>query len=162
MDQGELQSQLAALHPASHAWAVSCCGGDRDVAEDVLQTVYLRVLNGRACFREGSSVKTWLFSVIRNVAREERRRRWLAELWQRRSAYSRKVESNGAGEPDETGRLRRALSGLSARQREVLHLVFYEDLSLEQAATVMRVSLGTARKHYARAKNNLREALERT
>ena len=46
----------------------------------------------------------------------------------------------------------RALVRLSERQREVLHLVFYEGLSIAEASVVMKVSLGTARVHYERGK----------
>jgi RNA polymerase sigma-70 factor (ECF subfamily) len=53
-----------------------------------------------------------------------------------------------------------ALDKLPQRQREVLHLVFYEDLSLREAATVMRVTIGSTRRHYDRGKKRLRELLE--
>jgi RNA polymerase sigma-70 factor (ECF subfamily) len=41
----------------------------------------------------------------------------------------------------------------------VLHLVFYQDLSISEAAVIMGVSLGSARTHYERGKARLRELL---
>jgi RNA polymerase sigma-70 factor (ECF subfamily) len=64
---------------------------------------------------------------------------------------------------DETAReLVDALRALSARQRDVLHLVFYQDLTVEQAAGVLGIGVGSARVHYARGKARVRALLERT
>jgi len=57
-------------------------------------------------------------------------------------------------------RLKEALGKLPTRQREVLQLVFYHDLSIVEAAKVMGVGIGSARTHYERGKKQMRRRLE--
>ena len=73
----DLQRELEGLHPSSFGWAMCCCAHRRPEAEEVLQNVYVRALNGQARFDGRSSLRTWLFGVIRRTAREQRRREWL-------------------------------------------------------------------------------------
>src|SRR5438045_762037 len=83
MERSELERELAALHMECWGWALACCARDSELAEDALQTAYLRVLSGRARFDGRSSVKTWVFGVIRMTAMEEGRRR---KSWTTRNA----------------------------------------------------------------------------
>jgi len=55
--------------------------------------------------------------------------------------------------------LRRTLAKLPGRQREILHLVFYQEMTIEEAAKVLNVSLGTAHTHFERGKARLRSLL---
>ena len=160
MDDVELRLQLERVHADCFGWAMSCCGRDRDDAEEVLQTVYLSVLDGRARYDARSTFRTWLFGVIRRTAASERRKAWLRGLLLAREAGRVEPEAltaPDANAEDESRRdgLHRALTRLAARQREVLQLVFYHDMTVEEAAAVMRVSVGSARTHYARGKSNL-------
>ena len=165
MSRARLEGELAELHPASFGWALGCCNGDREEAADVLQIAYMKVLDGRARFDGGSAFKTWLFAVIRRTAAERRRGRWLRSLALVRWRTGR-GEPEPATDPETLAKsaeaaraLRNSLRALPTRQRELLHLVFYEDLSLEEAALVAGVSVGTARTHYHRGKARLRALL---
>ena len=169
MDIAELKAELEMLHSASFGWALNCCRRDRAEAEEVLQTVYLKILEGKACFRGEASLKTWLFAVIRKTAIGEHRKNILRKLrWSDSSEAAMPLVSpleqpGVAFEKSETQALfQSAMKSLPRRQREALHLVFYQDLSLSEAAEVMGISIGSARQHYDRGKRRLREYLGQT
>lgn len=154
-------------HPATAGWALSCCRWDREEAEEVLQMTYLKVLNGHARFDDRSSFKTWLFGVVRRTAAERRRSRWMRAVaglrWQdgRPSPPPVPTPETLLAACEISRSLRAALETLPARQREVLHLVFYQDLTIGDAAIVLGISLGSARTHYQRGKASLRDRLAR-
>jgi len=168
MDTSELQAELEKLHGASFGWALSCCRRDRTEAEEVLQTVYLKILEGKARYRGESNLKTWLFAVIRKTAITAQRKRLLRTMKSIAASKTRPERNSFAAEPlaafeksEAQKQFQIALERLPARQRQVLHLVFYEDLSLRESADVMGVSIGSARQHYERGKKHLRESLNR-
>ena len=166
MDESELRMQLEQFHPVSFGWALSCCSRNPMEAEDILQTTYWKILTGRARFDGRAAFKTWLFAVIRNTAAAERRRGWLRQLWQTgyRQEHAHDHQPAGQGAAlDTTERhaaFRQVLARLPRRQQEVLHLVFYQELTVENAAGVMGVSVGSARTHYERGKQRLRVLLQ--
>ena len=165
MDDVELRIQLERAHADCFGWAMACCGRHRDDAEEVLQTVYLTVLDGRARYDGRSTFRTWLFGVIRRTAASERRKVWLRGVLLKREADVMRPEPSAMpdAELDRDSRrdsLRHALARLAKRQREVLQLVFYHDLTVEEAAAVMGVSVGSARTHYARGKARLAALLD--
>jgi RNA polymerase sigma-70 factor (ECF subfamily) len=166
MKPRQLEAQLERLHEESFGWALSCCGHDKTEAEDVLQTTYLKIISGKARYEGRSSLKTWVFGVIRRTAQEISRKA-AAERRRRIHLVTEDVEDADAESPDEklertraAELLKKAMEALSNRQREVLHLVFYQGMTIADAAEVMGVSLGSARTHYQRGKERLRALLE--
>jgi len=166
MNIPELTAELERLHCSSFGWALSCCRRDREEAEEVLQTVYLKILEGKARFDGDSSFKTWLFAVIHKTAAGERRKHLLRKLSLVRESQGQADRIVPPQRPDvaversETQkRFLQALVQLPARQQQTLHLVFYQELSLREAAIAMGITLGSARKHYERGKKRLRESL---
>ncbi len=163
--QGELRRELAARHRDAFAWALNCCRRNRSDAEDVLQATYLKVFEGRARFDGRSSFTTWLFGVVRLTAADHRRQHFLRDLVAARWGLEESIrEPAPAADADveraqQRALLERALAALPRRQREVLLLVFYHELTVEDAARVLAIGVGSARQHYARGKDNLRELL---
>ncbi len=161
-----LRAQVQAVHGSAHAWAVSCCRGEGGDAEEILQDAYAKVISGKARFDGRSSFKTWLFGVIRRTA-QEHRRRGLMRVFGLGRLQRQRDRKTPVPRPDvlvdESDRARAlvaALRRLPERQREVLHLVFYEGLSVSEAAAAMSVTVGSARTHYHRGKKTLRGLLE--
>lgn len=127
----------------------------------MLQTSYLKVLDGSARFAGAASFKTFLFAVIRRTAAERRRRellrgRLLARWW--------RLEPTAGAPPGlemsaRAAALLTALGRLPRRQQEVLRLVFQHDLAVAEAAQVLGIGVGSARLHYERGKRRLRALL---
>jgi len=167
MDRSDLARALERLHPESWGWALACCGRDRELAEEALQSAYVRMLSARATWGGRSSLKTWVFGVIRLTAIEEMRRRRMRHARTVEEATAIDVADPAPGADAQTEWAERsavlvaALDRVSARQREVLQLVFYHGMTIEEAAGVMRVSLGSARTHYDRGKKALAQLLTR-
>ncbi len=162
--------QLEALHTQCYSWALTCVGGRRSDAEDLLQSSYLQILEGRARFRGESSLRTFVFGVIRLQARSRWRlaKRSLQQLARLASlqpgdATLGETSCDADHDLDRTTRaasVLAALESLPRRQRQVLDLVIYRELTIADAAQVLGIGLGSARQHYERAKARLRRELE--
>jgi len=118
------------------------------LAEEVLQETMLTVWRHAASFRGASKATTWILGIARNQAHSLLRREKKGE----------RLPEDPKGEPDPAEvaeidvRVTRALQTLSSEQQEVLHLVFYEEMSLADAAAVLGIPEGTvkSRLFYAR------------
>jgi len=160
-----MEAALAEIHAEAFGWALACCHRDRFLAEEVLHVAYVKVLDGSARFDQRSSFKTFLFGVIRKTAMEQRRARWLsarrlAQWFTTRPAPAPVADPEAISlRTERANALTAALTRLSGRQSEVMHLVFYQDLTIEEAAKVLGITTGSARQHYERGKARLRELL---
>jgi len=120
----------------------------------------VRAGDARYCGR--ASFKTWLFGEILNTARS-RQRRVLRRLSLLTGWHAREHALIPPHQQQDTvlhterqrATLLAAIRRLSTRQRDVLELVFFHDLTLDEAAQVTGLRLGTARTHYARGKARL-------
>lgn len=167
MHDDNIKVQLEYHHKDFYGWALHCCNRDRDMAYDVVQSSYLKILERKKTFGAQSAFKTWAFSIIRNTAydalRKRKREAGMFEATQDNlpdTAYDAGV---GNEYDDKLAKLffAEALSRLSERQRQIMQLVFYHDLSLNESAEVLRLSPGSVRKYYDRAKKTLAEWFEK-
>lgn len=165
MTERGLIEDLRRLHNDSYCWALQCCAGRREDAEDILQSVYLKVLEGRAKFDAKSTFKTWLFSVIRFTTIDELRKKKSREKafanikFEEVSITIDESFVNKNENEDKYVDFKEMLNILPDRQKEILLLVFYHEHSIAEASEIMGISVGTGRTHYERGKERLRKLL---
>jgi RNA polymerase sigma-70 factor (ECF subfamily) len=152
-----LADRLRQLHDEAFLWALSRCNGRRADAKDVLQEVYLKVLDGEAVYSGAGSFRAWLFAVIKHTAADAARSACRETATPPDDLHATTPPDTSALDRDDTAAvLRQLLRRLSDRQEEALRLVFYHRLTIDEAAGVMGVAAGTARTHYKRGKARLR------
>ena len=144
---------------------------DRDEALDLSQEVFLRVFRTLSSFRGQSALRTWIYRIVINQARN--RQRW----WRRRHRSSQvsldehlqqcgELESSGTVLPDralaskETAeKIWRALDRLPFDQRTALVLREIDGLRYEEIAFSLGVAVGTVKSRLTRARQALRAEL---
>lgn len=125
---------------------------DANDAEDVVQTVFMRVLRIASTFRpDATSARPWLFAITTRVLQERTRglRRWHAARMRLVEKVSDRYSSDGI---ERIGDVRRALARLSMAKRVVLVLSEVEGFSSEEIAAMLQIPVGTVwtRLHHAR------------
>lgn len=131
--------------------------GERQLAEDAFQETFLRAWRHLSAFRGESSAKTWLSHIAVNVCRDMLRTPWLR---MRRSARSVE-EMEHLPAPDATPRheLMDAIRALPDKYREVIVLVYVQDMKLREAAAQLRLPVATVSTRLRRARARLAQLL---
>jgi RNA polymerase sigma-70 factor (ECF subfamily) len=128
--------------------------GDREMAEDLFQETWMRVLMRGAQFNGNSRFDTWLFAIARNLVIDMRRKRTMCSLEDMNDSGDDRPFEVSADDPSpfdlyaarENGkRVAEALLSLEPLHREVLVLRFHEELSLEEIAGVTNAPLSTVK-----------------
>ena len=144
---------------------------NRSDAEDLVQEAYVRAIGAMGRLRTGSNVKSWLFTILRNI--------WLNQLRRRRNTP--KIVGIDADESTASGvvetskdphevyvstmeceQLREAIRQLPVDSREVILLREYEELSYQEIATILDCPAGTVMSRLGRARSKLRRLLAKT
>jgi len=157
---GISESALAELHDQLFGWALSRCNHKREAAEDLMQQTYVELLTGKAVFEQRSSLKTFVFSVVQNLSRARFRRLSARFRMTQKLALNDTEQVAGLALDTDTSAIWQSVQMLPGRQRDVIELVFCREMTIEEAASVMSVSVGTARVHYDRAKKKLRQRMD--
>jgi RNA polymerase sigma-70 factor, ECF subfamily len=151
----ELLSEIRNLR----AFAISL-SGSVSLADDLVQESLLRAWANSEKFQPGTSLRAWLFTILRNIYYSNYRKR-AREVQDSDGLYARRLTIPGDQESHlDLEDFRQAMTKLPAEQREVLTLIGASGLSYEEAAVVCQVGIGTIKSRLSRARAKLVELLE--
>ncbi len=152
--------------------------GNSEDAEEVTQDAFVRAHRGLENFRGDSAFSTWLYQIATNLARNKY---WY--WWRRKRDKSISFDQPLSGEGEITladvfpaeaqtpkeetvtrefvDRIGECMQMLNTKHREVLVLRNVQNLSYEEIAAILNISVGTVKSRIARARNGLREKMGR-
>ena len=135
--------------------------GDAALAEDAVQETFLKAYRALDRFRGDAEEKTWLLRIAINTCRDLRRSAWFRHV-------DRNVTLDVLGEPADPAQewsqwddtLTRAVMGLKPKYRETVLLCWYQGLTGQETANVLKISRSAVMNRLKQAKTILRKELE--
>lgn len=154
----ELRQSLLASIPALRAFGVSLCG-NAVRADDLVQETLVKAWANMSSFQEGTNLKAWLFTILRNEFYSQMRKRG-REVQDSDGELTAKLPDLGQQEGYlDLEDMKRALLLLPDEQREAIILVGASGMSYEEAAEICGVAVGTVKSRVSRARSRLAELL---
>ena len=145
--------------------------GNREIAEDLFQEVWMRVLTRGGQFNGKARFETWLFTIARNLVIDLSRKRQMASLDEMSEAgederpFEVAIDGPSPLEQfatrEDRAEVAEVLLKLEPNYREVLMLRFHEEMSLEEIASVTRAPLSTVKSRLYRGLAALKPEIER-
>lgn len=149
--------------------------GNRELAEDLAQEVFLRIFRARERYEPGARFSTWLFTIANNVASNAKRTKFrrkevgvsadsaddssALQLDQMAKARSAFMPARLLDKAEAADMVRAALESLSERQRMAVLLCKFEGMSYQDIAAAMDLSVQAVKSLLSRARVNLRDIL---
>lgn len=133
---------------------------NKERAEDLAQETFLAVIRATARYEPRSLVRTYLYGIALNLLANERRRHARQPSEQIDEHHDLPAQSSADGAPETVLWVRQAVETLEARDREVLMLREYEQLSYTDIAQLLRMPLNTVRTRLFRARMALKDVLQ--
>ena len=157
----QITADLLSVIPNLRAFAVSLCG-NLDRADDLVQETLVKAWSNIGSFVEGTNLRAWLFTILRNIYYSEYRKR-RREVADPDGTFAAKL----ATAPAQSSHMdlldfRAALQQLPGDQREALILIGASGLSYEEAAGICGCAIGTMKSRVNRARSRLAEMLSIT
>lgn len=133
---------------------------DRDLAEDLTQNVFLRIIKYRTSYRDGNRFQSWIYQVARNVFSDhyQAHKNRFSDFVDVEKISDHMADREEGEEQDEKERLlHRSMAKLSEEQRELLVLTRFQHMKYEEVAAIMDTTVANIKVKVHRAIIKLRE-----
>ncbi len=137
---------------------------DIHTAEDVFQDVFIKVNQKLATFEGNSSIKTWIIRITINTCKD-----YLKSAWNRRvvpmmeyqeDAIVSDTDYDDVEKKDTKELIKKTVLSLPSKYKDVVLCVYFQEMTIAEAAQVLKIAEGTAKSRLSRARFKLKSMLE--
>ena len=133
-------------------------------AEDIFQDVFIKVSQKLSTFEGNSSIKTWIIRITINTCKD-----YLKSAWSRRvvpmmeyqeDQIISETDFDAVNNKDSREMIRKSVMSLPDKYKDVVRCVYFQDMSINEAAKLLNLAEGTVKSRLARARQKLKIVLE--
>ena len=137
---------------------------DIHTAEDIFQDVFIKVSQKLSTFEGNSSIKTWIIRITINTCKD-----YLKSAWNRRvvpmmdyqeDAIISESDYDEVEKQDTKELIKKSVLSLPAKYKDVVLCVYFQDMTITEAAKALSIAEGTAKSRLSRARQKLKSILE--
>ena len=163
-DKEALDGLIRRYHKPLHAYIIRM-GIESHLAGDIVQEIFIKLLGGIKMYEETRPFRPWIYTIACNAYKD-----YLKKAYVQRDVVMADLESKeiGEGDPEEILLQREkrvcvaaALQGLSKIHREVVVLRYYQELKLEEMASILEIPTGTVKSRLYNALQQLKKCLQK-
>jgi RNA polymerase sigma-70 factor (ECF subfamily) len=137
---------------------------DNHLAEDIFQDVFIKVNQKLSTFQGSSSIKTWIIRITINTCKDYLKSAWKQKVVPmteyQENTFTAEEEYTAVEQKDENRLIRKAVMELPDKYKDIVLCVYFHDMTVSQAAKVLKIAEGTAKSRLSRAKDKLKINLE--
>jgi len=137
---------------------------DIHIAEDIFQDVFIKVNQKLSTFEGNSSIKTWIIRITINTCKD-----YLKSAWNRRVVPMMEYQEeqiisdtdyDSVEKQDTNDIIKKAVLSLPTKYKDVVLCVYYNDMTITEAAAALKCAEGTVKSRLSRARQKLKSVLE--
>ncbi|MEA3319525.1 sigma-70 family RNA polymerase sigma factor [Sutcliffiella horikoshii] len=138
---------------------------EQEIAKDLVQNTFEKCYTKLENFRHESTIKTWLYRITINECKDylkswSYKKSRMMELYSANKNISLSSEEE-AMEKWEKGRVKSTIFTLPPKYREMIFLYYYEELTMEEIAELLGLSISTVKTRISRGRERLKLEMER-